>query len=42
MFVEQHIILEVSTYRNTQDSEVLPSAVIGLNQDADMKLLASY
>ena len=42
MLMEQRVILEVSTHRNTQDSEVLASTMIGLNQDADVKFLASY
>ena len=42
MLMEQRVILEVTTHRNTQDSEVLASTMIGLNQDANVKFLASY
>ena len=42
MLRKKHIVLEIATHRDAQDSEVLPSAVIGLNQNADMEFLAPH
>ena len=40
MLRKKHIVLEIAAHRDAQDSEILPSAVIGLNQNADMEFLA--